>query len=478
MHISFIFHSYVHVCLFAGAESVNKLSVSLCQHYERKLFYTDEKKWSPVLPKKVFIPPVLVVHRDQYTKIGTTAIANFILTGGIDRLNTAAGLDNQSIPASLQRILDASRGEITQDLTSILNKLEKCERPKLMLIEGAPGMGKSTLLNEIAYRWSKKQILKSCKLVFSIHLGNPLIQQASDINHLLPLLCNKCVENAEMVAACSKYVMQNSGADTAFLIDGFDECSAGLQRNGLIADLLQRKVLPDCTLVVASRPHASLHLRQQASITVDILGFADHEKMDFTQQVFDGQPKKIETVSCYLKTHCKINSLCYIPFYMSTLIFLYNQEGFLPDNPTELYESFVCLTLRRHIVSYSNFNDLNNLPNPYNKIFQCLCKLSLKILNSSSINKLITYGEFKTECPDVESVPQAVNGLGFLQAVYHDHYYGQTEERMYCYYLHSSIPEFLANHFIANLADEELKMFEECSYGDVTFDDYVALTKG
>ena len=73
--------------------------------------------------------------QDQYTKIETTAIADFILTGDIDKLNTAAGLHNQSNPGSLRKILENSRCEITRDLTNILNTLEKCEYPKFMLIE-------------------------------------------------------------------------------------------------------------------------------------------------------------------------------------------------------------------------------------------------------------------------------------------------------------------------------------------------------
>ena len=463
--------------LFAGAEPVTKLSEWLCERYKRKLFYTNETKWSQVLPK-VFIPPVLVIHRDQYTKIETTAMADFILTGDINKLNTAAGLLNQSIPGSLQKILENSRREITRDLTNILNTLEKCEHPKFMLIEGAPGMGKSTLLNEIAYRWGKKdpEVLKSCKLVLLIHLGNPAIQHVSNINDLLQSFVNKCTETTETVSACSEYLLQSNGEDVALLIDGFDEYPTALQKSGLIVDILQRRVLPDSTLVVASRAHASLYLRQQATITVDILGFTEQEKMDFIEQAMNGHPHKSETVK-FLETHSKINSLCYIPFYMSMLISLCKQDG-LPTNPSELYKSFVRLTIHRHIFKYSNSHeniDLNNLPKPYNIFLQCLCKLSLEALNNNNINKLFTYDKIKAECPDIESLPEAVNGLGFLQAVHHFHY---TKETTHCYFLHPSIPKFLADHYIANLADEELKLFKETSCSDVTFDSYVALTKG
>ena len=99
-------------------------------------------------------------------------------------------------------------------------------------------------------------------------------------------------------------------------------------------------------------------------------------------------------------------------------------------------------------------------------LLQYLCKLSPEMLNSNNINKLITYDKIKAECPDIEPFPEAVNGLGFLQAVHHFYY---TKETIYCCFLHPSVPNFLANHYIANLADKELKFFKKTSCSDLTF---------
>ena len=77
--------------------------------------------------------------------------------------------------------------------------------------------------------------------------------------------------------ACSDYLVCNDGKDIVFLFDGFDEFPEALQKNSLIADILKRKVLPFCALVVSSRPHATAHLREQATVRVDILGFTEIE---------------------------------------------------------------------------------------------------------------------------------------------------------------------------------------------------------
>ena len=57
----------------------------------------------------------------------------------------------------------------------------------------------------------------------------------------------------------------NTSGMEARIFDGFDEFPEALQKDGLIADVLKRQVLPNCVLVVSSRPHASVGLRQHLS---------------------------------------------------------------------------------------------------------------------------------------------------------------------------------------------------------------------
>ena len=58
---------------------------------------------------------------------------------------------------SLQQFFNGSI--ITKDVATILFPFDKNDKPCFILIEGPPGIGKSLLLKEIAYRWGKNEIL-------------------------------------------------------------------------------------------------------------------------------------------------------------------------------------------------------------------------------------------------------------------------------------------------------------------------------
>ena len=105
-----------------------------------------------------------------------------------------------------------------------------------------------------------------------------------------------------------------------------DEYPEELQKNSLIADILKRKVLPYCALVVSSRPHATVHLRERATVRVDILGFTEVERNQFIQQALKEQPQSIKELTQYLEDHFTISSLCVVPFNMVVLLFLYKQR--------------------------------------------------------------------------------------------------------------------------------------------------------
>ena len=413
-------------------------------------------------------------------------MAEFVEQGHIDKVVSATKTDTLPRRSKLdshqplQEVLDTSK--VTKEVEEVLAPLETSNDPHFILIKGAPGIGKSLLLKHIAYRWSIQQILQKFKLVLLVCLRDPAVQQMSLIDDLLWSFCKRDRRATETASACSDYLLENNGEGLALLFDGYDEYPERLRKDSLIADILKCRMLPRCCLIVSSRPHVSINLQQHATVKVDILGFTEAEREHYIKESIKGQPQKIDELTQYLQSHSTISSLCFVPFNLVVLVYLYKQGFSLPKNSAELYNYFICLTVCRHLAKHGqylqgNIIKLTDLPEPYNKTIQQLSKLSLEALNDDKL--IFTFEEIKAACPNITATPGAINGFGLLQAVEH---FGFTGTITTVHFLHFSIQEYLAALHITSLpTDEELKIIKEKFWSDIHFNMfsiYVSLTKG
>ena len=435
-------------------------------------FIVDHDTWPPKQPKS-FTPLLLIHHQGDHTPEQATAMAELMYAGKVASV---------TVDQSPVKRIKLYTSKATKEIGEILASLEEGKQSCFILIEGAPGIGKSVLLKEIHYKWASKELLHKIKLVMLVCLRDSSLWQIQSVDDLLQLICIGEEHVTETVSACAQYLFANGGRSLTLLLDGYDEYPEHLRESSLVAKILKRQVLPLCGLVVSSRPHASVHLREQATIRVDILGFTETEREHYIKQALPDQPYKIEELTQYLQQQPSVDSICFIPFNMAVLLYLYKLRNALPRNSTELYHHFICSTICRHLSKSGtplthDITDLTDLPQPYNRIIQQLSKLSLEALNN---NKLIfTLPEITAACPDIAAIPGAINGFGLLQAVQH---FGLYTKTMTLNFIHFTIQEFLAAHYISHLPpNEELKVIEANFWNDVYFNVftiYTSLTNG
>ena len=460
------------------------LSKHVKKVYKQTKHKLDEDTWPPEQLQE-FIPVVVMHHRGQYNSV---ALTEMLYSLDLDDIVFASS--NQCIIARHPKLKDHSdhfqtflnTSKVTEDVEEILAPLEENDDPQLMLIEGAPGIGKTVLLKEIAYRWSKGSSLSKFKLVFLLCLRDQRIQQLSSVNDLIDNFLKYHPRRAEIAELCSDYFFENGGEDILFLLDGFDELPKKLKEDGLIASIIKRMLFPECSIIITSRPHATVHLRRDATCRVDVLGFTEDEKVHFIQSSLKQRPQAITELTQYLNIHSSINNLCSVPFNIAALLFLYKHNVSLPKNSTELYNLFICQTICCHLAKHGKTNKKNitnfeNFPDLYCHIIQKLSFLSLSALD---INRLVfTFEEIKQFCPEIETVPEVINGFGILQAVEH---FGISCSLTTFNFVHFSIQEYLAAYCVAKLPpDEELKILQQKFWSNThsnMFSMYVAMTKG
>ena len=456
--------------------------------YKRTKYRLSETTWPPEQPKE-FTPVVLMHHQSQPSSKDTIALTKALYSIDLNDINAVFATGNQYIINQhpqlkchgdcLQTFLNTSK--VTKDIKEILAPLEENDDPQLILIEGAPGIGKTILLKEIAFKWSENRLLAKFKLVLLLCLRDQCVQKLSSADQLFSNHQQYGTNHMDTAKLCYEYFSENGGEDILFLLDGYDELPINMKEDSLIASIINHRLFLDCSLIISSRPHASVHLRQQATCRVDVLGFTEDEKNYFIQSSLRGRPQAITELSQYLSSHSSVNNLCSVPFHLAALLFLFKEGIPLPSNSTKLYSLFICLTIYCHMAKYGKINrkditDLADLPNPYLRIIQQLSVLSLKALD---INRLVfTLEELKQFCPDIETIPEAINGFGLLQAVEH---FGITCTKMTFNFTHFSVQEYLAAYHVSRLSSEELKILQKDFWSDThanMFSMYVAMTKG
>ena len=114
-------------------------------------------------------------------------------------------------------------------IDQILEPLDKQDSVRLVLIEGAPGIGKSTLAWELCRKWDELSVMKQYSLVVLLRLREERVQQITQVSDLFfPFEDRKNL--ADEVIGCH-------GKGVLFVMDGFDELTVKQQSGNSLLGL-------------------------------------------------------------------------------------------------------------------------------------------------------------------------------------------------------------------------------------------------
>ena len=259
------------------------------------------------------------------------------------------------------------------------------EVPLKMLIDGAPGVGKTTLSREVSQKWAKGELLQGYWLVLLLHLRERSISEAHTIDNFF-YHDDQMVQNATIT-----FVKQTSGKRVMIIFDGFDELSLTQRREqSLFLDIIQGKVLSECAVVVTSRPYASRPVQELRSVNrhIEVLGFTNEKIHKCIKQRIKDETKA-EELCTELEDRLDIASICQIPLNCSIVLYVYEMEDYrLPDTLTELYELFILHGLRRYATRKNIADvlyDIHKLPRPIQNHFSVLSKVAYDGLNEDKL---------------------------------------------------------------------------------------------
>ena len=320
--------------------------------------------------------------------------------------------------------------------------------PMSILIEGHPGIGKTTLAKEICLQWANNKLLASDKVVLLLMLRDPNIQKITSIEELV-----KYTIPSHFIQPVLSYLQITSGTGITFIIDGFDELSNELRHSSFFQELIEGDTLPNARVVVTSRPSASGCLHQHVHRRIEVLGFEKSSKEQYVSEALKGSPDKLQTLTKHFQQYPNIDAICYVPLNMTIIVFLC-LLGSLPPTTTEMFANFILHTVCRHlkrtgkIVGDKPINKMEDLPQPVQQALQQLEKVAFDALEEDKI--IFTVNDLPEMCRDDPTC------YGLLQSVqcYCSDEIGITTNSLN--FLHLGIQEYFAAKYVATLPDDKV----------------------
>ena len=339
---------------------------------------------------------------------------------------------------------EKTRGTLTDDeitnMTAIFRPHPGCPKPRILLIEGEPGMGKTTYSQKLAYDWANKQdewdtSFPSIEVLLLLRCNDVKsgIWEAIDDQLLPDDIDEQAKENF------FKYIRENQ-AKCLLLLDGLDEADSF--KLDMYYSLVQSKLLPACHIVITSRHEVGKKVRPYCDALWEIVGFTKEDAKSFIRKYFKGKEhlaeELIKRLFSFLTTGHPLEMLGELtknPLNTALLCCLFEDfEGDLPTSRTGLYVEIVVFVLRR-------YEEKNRLKSS-NKDLISGYKKELLLLGSFALESLLK-GELYFE--KKEDTVKRIN-FGFLS------FQQGGAKRKPCKrfaFLHKSFQEFFAGLFLA-----------------------------
>ena len=347
-------------------------------------------------------------------------------------------------------------------------------KQRFVLVEGAPGAGKSTLAWHICQKWECGELFQEFRVVIFVQLRDPTIQEAKSLVDLLP------AENEKMASDVVAQISACRGQGILFVVDSWDELPLHYHRYSIFEKLIcypESLNLHLSTLLITSRPIASGKLQPLVSSRIEIVGFTKSEVKEYFDNALGGSD--LQKLEDQLAERPVIEAACYLPLNAAIVAHLFLDYQTLPSTLHGVFTSLVVSCITRHLTKLSvkgtwdnlrRIPSLDELPHEVENDFNSICLLAYQGIMKNQV----TFSSQDLQSLQL-SLSSQLNTLSLIQGT-------ESFQRSILYnFLHLQIQELLAAFHISELPpSEQVEIFKDLfgqSRFTAVFEFYAAFTK-
>ena len=338
----------------------------------------------------------------------------------------------------------------------------------MTIVEGSPGIGKTTFCLKLAYDWAHGNIPSECsfpkfEFVFLLKcrdIDGDIMEAISE--QLLPRDMEKSVEK---LLHFMKDI-HNQERLILIILDGLDELPEKSRHH--VDELLQRRILAFCYVLATTRQERGIEVRKSAvfDIHLEIKGYTESDSIAYIRRHFETikQSPKGEKLIEEMQQNTFLHALRSNPLNLLLLCVVYEDyDGNLPTSRTELYQVIVQCLLRRYCAKHNLAvpEDNNTLQKRFEEDILALGELAWACL----LNDCQSFREGELAEREVENQNLVARKIGLL---YKEESLKRISPQHEYWFLHKTFQEYLAAAFIVHkLLRGELKVFEYMKFDDL-----------